>query len=90
MPSIASVSVDGGGNLPGHSDSDGEVVLDIEVAGEIAPGARIAVYFAPNTTNGFIDAVKAAAHDSARKPSVISISWGGAEDPGGEHNSSTA
>jgi kumamolisin len=81
MPSVASVSVDGGANKPGHSDADGEVVLDIEVAGAVAPGAKIAVYFAPNTTNGFIDAVKAAAHDTARKPSVISISWGGPEEP---------
>jgi kumamolisin len=80
-PSITSVSVDGGANKPGHSDADGEVVLDIEVAGAVAPGAKIAVYFAPNTTNGFIDAVKAAAHDTTRKPSVISISWGGPEDP---------
>ncbi|OKO72514.1 peptidase S53 [Bradyrhizobium sp. NAS80.1] len=81
MPQIAPASVDGGANKPGHSDADGEVVLDIEVAGAIAPGARIVVYFAPNTTNGFIDAVKAAVHDTARKPSVISISWGGPEDP---------
>ncbi|MGV7218292.1 S53 family peptidase [Bradyrhizobium sp. UFLA05-112] len=81
MPQIAPASVDGGANKPGHSDADGEVVLDIEVAGAIAPGAKIVVYFAPNTTNGFIDAVKAAVHDSARKPSVISISWGGPEDP---------
>jgi len=56
MPKIAPASVDGGANKPGHSDADGEVVLDIEVAGAIAPGARIVVYFAPNTTNGFIDA----------------------------------
>ena len=83
MPQIAPASVDGGANKPGHSEADGEVVLDIEVAGAIAPGARIVVYFAPNTTNGFIDAVKAAVHDTARKPSVISISWGGPEDPAG-------
>src|SRR6202040_1802274 len=51
--------------------------------GAVAPGAKIVVYFAPNTTNGFIDAVKAAAHDKVRKPSVISISWGGPEDPDG-------
>jgi kumamolisin len=82
-PSVVSVSVDGGANKPGNSKADGEVVLDIEVAGAVAPGAKIAVYFAPNTTNGFIDAVKAAAHDTARKPSVISISWGGPEDPVG-------
>lgn len=83
MPQIAPASVDGGANKPGHSEADGEVVLDIEVAGAIAPGAKIVVYFAPNTTNGFIDAVKAAVHDTVRKPSVISISWGGPEDPAG-------
>ncbi|MBR0852709.1 S8/S53 family peptidase [Bradyrhizobium diazoefficiens] len=83
MPQIAPASVDGGANKPGHSEADGEVVLDIEVAGAIAPGAKIVVYFAPNTTNGFIDAVKAAVHDAARMPSVISISWGGPEDAEG-------
>jgi kumamolisin len=83
MPAVTAVGVDGGANLPGKSHSDGEVVLDIEVAGSIAPGARIAVYFAPNTTSGFIDAVNAAVHDDVRRPSVISISWGGPEDPDG-------
>jgi kumamolisin len=84
QPQVASVGVAGGANLPGVSDDDGEVVLDIEVAGAAAPGAQIAVYFAPNTTDGFIDAVKAAIHDTVRRPSVISISWGDTEDPGGK------
>ncbi len=79
QPAVAAVSVDGGQNTPG-SDADGEVMLDIEVAGSIAPGANIAVYFAPNTDQGFIDAVTDAVHDTARQPSVISISWGGPED----------
>jgi kumamolisin len=79
VPSVTSVSVDGGVNTPG-SDADGEVELDIEVAGTVAPGAKIAVYFAPNTDQGFIDAITDAVHDAARKPSVISISWGGPED----------
>jgi kumamolisin len=83
-PKVVSVGVDGGGNLPGRSQADGEVVLDIEVAGAVAPGANIAVYFAPNTTAGFIDAVKAAIHDTVRKPSVISISWGRPEDANGQ------
>ena len=82
-PAVSAVGVDGGANLPGKSASDGEVVLDIEVAGSVAPGARIAVYFAPNTTSGFIDAVNAAVHDDMRRPSVVSISWGGPEDPDG-------
>ena len=30
-------------------------------------------------TKGFLDAISAAVHDSQRKPSVISISWGGPE-----------
>lgn len=78
-PNITAVSVDGGKNSPG-SDADGEVMLDIEVAGSIAPGANIAVYFAPNTDQGFVDAITDAVHDSVRKPSIISISWGGPED----------
>ncbi len=78
-PKITAVSVDGGQNTPG-GDADGEVMLDIEVAGAIAPGASIVVYFAPNTDQGFHDAIASAVHDSTHKPSVISISWGGSED----------
>jgi kumamolisin len=78
-PSVTAVSVDGGANSPGGSD-DGEVMLDIEIAGAIAPGANIAVYFAPNTDQGFVDAISQAIHDTTRKPSIISISWGAPED----------
>jgi kumamolisin len=77
---VVSVGVDGAGNRPGGADgADGEVMLDIEVAGSVAPQAKIAVYFAPNTDKGFFDAVTHAIHDAANQPSVISISWGGAE-----------
>jgi kumamolisin len=54
-------------------------MLDIEVAASVAPGAKIAVYFTPNTDQGFIDAITTAVHDTTNKPSVISISWGGPE-----------
>jgi kumamolisin len=54
-------------------------MLDIEVVGAIAPAARIVAYFAPNTDAGFLDAVTTAIHDTTHAPSVISISWGGAE-----------
>jgi kumamolisin len=81
-PKVTAVGVDHGANLPGvNLNADGEVTLDIEVAGAIAPGAEIAVYFAPNTDKGFIDVISAAVHDSVRRPSVVSISWGGPEDP---------
>ncbi|WP_353071954.1 S53 family peptidase [Tunturiibacter gelidoferens] len=79
-PSVKTVSVDGGKNSPTNANSaDGEVMLDIEVAASVAPGANIVVYFAPNTDQGFIDAIATAVHDTTNKPSVISISWGGPE-----------
>jgi kumamolisin len=80
-PQVTAVSVDHAGNKPSTPDSaDGEVMLDIEVAGAVAPGARFAVYFAPNNGNqGFIDAISAAIHDTERSPSIVSISWGSPE-----------
>jgi kumamolisin len=54
-------------------------MLDIEVAGAIAPRSRIVVYFAPNTDAGFLNAITSAIHDTRNKPSIISISWGGPE-----------
>jgi len=80
-PSVKAVSVDHARNAPtGSADGpDGEVMLDIEVAGAVAPKAKIVVYFAPNTDAGFVDAVTTAAHDAVHKPSVISISWGSSE-----------
>jgi len=81
LPAVTAVSVDQGSNQPTGDPNgpDGEVMLDIEVAGAIAPAAAIAVYFAPNTDAGFLDAVTTAIHDDVRKPSVVSISWGGPE-----------
>lgn len=78
VPRVIAVSVDGGLNTTG-SDADGEVALDIQVAGGLTPGADLAVYFAPNTDAGFSDAIGQAVHDTTNKPSVISISWGGPE-----------
>jgi kumamolisin len=79
-PTVKTISVDHAKNTPTTPDgADGEVMLDIEVAGAIAPKATIAVYFAPNTDRGFLDAVTTAIHDQVNKPSVISISWGSAE-----------
>jgi kumamolisin len=80
-PSVVSVSVDGQTNSPTGDPSgpDAEVMLDIEVAGAVAPGAKIVVYFAPNTDAGFLDAIHQAVMDKTNNPSVISISWGGPE-----------
>lgn len=80
-PTVTAVGVDGATNRPGKdpTGADGEVLLDIEVIGALAPRARIVVYFAPNTDAGFVDAVTRAAH-ATPTPDAISISWGESED----------
>lgn len=80
-PKVTAVSVDGAQNVAGQdpNGADGEVLLDIEVAGAIAPKADLIVYFAPNTDAGFLDAVTQAAHASPA-PTALSISWGQSED----------
>lgn len=86
-PTVTAVSVDGARNKPGTNpndpnNADGEVLLDIEVAGAVAPKAKIVVYFAPNTAQGFLDVISHSVHDSVNKPTVLSLSWGGPENPG--------
>ncbi|MGA9840483.1 MAG: S53 family peptidase [Thermoplasmata archaeon] len=81
-PTVTSVSVDGATNAPTGSSSgpDAEVELDLEVAGSLAPGARVVVYFAPNTDQGFLDAMTTAIHDTTHRPTIVSVSWGGPEE----------
>jgi kumamolisin len=80
-PTVTAIGVDGGTNQPGSDPqgADGEVLLDIEVAGALAPGAAISVYFAPNSDAGFLDAVSEAVH-ATPTPAAVSISWGQSED----------
>ncbi|MGO9293014.1 MAG: protease pro-enzyme activation domain-containing protein [Streptosporangiaceae bacterium] len=80
-PAVTAVGVDGASNVPGQAanGADGEVLLDIEVAGSVAPGAGQTVYFAPNTDQGFVDAVTTAIH-ATPTPTAVSISWGQSED----------
>jgi kumamolisin len=80
-PTVSPVSVGGGQNNPlwsRYSDTL-EVSADIQVLAAVAPEARIVVYFAPNTERGWVEALGKAIHDSLRRPSVLSISWGSAE-----------
>jgi len=76
----------GGSNNPGTdpldpANADVEVMLDIQVAGSVAPGAHLVVYFAPDASDkSFLDVMSAIVHDMVNNPSVISISWGGSED----------
>jgi len=84
VPKVTPVSVGAGRNNPTNADSaDGEVMLDIEVAGSIASGANIVVYFAAGATDqDFLSAMTQAVHDTENNPGVISISWGGPEASG--------
>jgi kumamolisin len=51
-------------------------MLDIEVAASLAPEAKIVVYFAQFTEQGWVQAITTAIHDRQHRPSVLSISWG--------------
>jgi kumamolisin len=83
-PTIVSVGVDNSDNSFGSAiepePEDIEVALDIEIACAVAPGSKIAAYFAPNSSQGFIDAITTAVHDATNNPSVISLSWSSPED----------
>lgn len=80
-PSVTAVDVAGGTNAPGNNANgpDGEVLLDIEVAGSLAAGAAQVVYFAPNSDLGFAEAIYTAVN-AAPTPAAISISWGHPEN----------
>ena len=77
VPDIASVFVDGFSPESGNQFMDGQVMLDVEIAGAIAPRAAIKVYFAPFTSAGFAHAVTRAATDHV---AVLSTGWGQVED----------
>ena len=71
---ITEVQVDGGSGPPSDDSGSDETTLDVQQSGGIAPAARMIVYEAPNTDQGFVDAF-AAAIDS-NKADTISTSWG--------------
>lgn len=80
-PAVVIQRVHRGANRPDGRPmgADSEVVLDLVMAGAAAPGARLVAYFAPWDERGFVDAVKAAVHDTVNRPAIVSISWGNPE-----------
>jgi kumamolisin len=79
VPNVVPISVDG---MPtdAQDGAEGEVMLDVEVVAGVCPQATIPIYFAPFTEQGWVDVLDAAIHDDANAPTVLSISWGLAED----------
>ena len=96
-PQVSAASFAGGGmNSPGTdpldpANPDVEVMLDIQVAGSIAPGAEIIVYFAKDASDqGFLDVMTAAVSDPQNDLTVISVSWGGPEGGVGQDSAAQA
>ncbi len=81
VPDVKVIALDGVSTDPtADEESTGEVMLDIDIVGSLAGGARIAVYFSTFDEKGLIDALSAVINDSVNNPSVLSISWGWAEN----------
>ncbi len=73
-------------------EGDQEVALDVEIAGAIAAGAKIVIYFGqgflmPGSSAaneaGWYTLLSTAIHDSVNNPTVLSISYGAAESAWG-------
>ncbi|MFE7595232.1 protease pro-enzyme activation domain-containing protein [Kitasatospora sp. NPDC057512] len=90
MPDITNVvipNVGSTGNDPGRDDggplrldSTGEIMLDLAVVGSLAPKAKIVVYFSKFTEQGWVDVIHRIVTDTVNRPSVISCSYGNAEE----------
>ena len=76
-PKVRVIETAGGKNTPGQP-ADGEVMLDSQVIGAVAPEATQHLIFAPNSEKGFADAILRATFPEAGEiqNSAISISWG--------------
>lgn len=82
VPTVNLVSVN---NTPTNQrdGAEGEVMLDVEVVAGVCPKAAIVVYFSTFDEGGWVSAIDTAIHDQQNPISVLSISWGYAEDAPG-------
>jgi subtilase family serine protease len=71
---IKEVQIDGGSGPPSDAAGSDETTLDVEQSGGLAPAAKIVVYEAPNTDQGFVDAF--AAVIDGNRADTVSTSWG--------------
>jgi subtilase family serine protease len=71
---IKIVNIDGGPGAPSDASSSDETTLDVEQSGGIAPSAKVIVYQAPNTNQGFVDMFAKAIDDNTAES--LSTSWG--------------
>jgi kumamolisin len=82
-PKIVVRQIGTGRNLPldepGRLSPDVEVYMDLEILASTAPGATLVVYFGENSSRGWVETLRTAVCDRKYRPSVLSISWGQAE-----------
>lgn len=78
-PTVTAVSTDGT-PTDSRDGAEGEVMLDVEVVAGVCPKAHIVVYFANWSEQGWLTILDAAVQDQTNNPTVLSISWGNAED----------
>ncbi len=71
---IKQVLVDGGSGSPSDVAGSDETTLDVEQSGGISTGAKIEVYEAPNSSQGFVDDFAHAI--DANVADTLSCSWG--------------
>ncbi len=71
---VHNIPVDGGPGVPSDASGSDETTLDVEQSGGVAPGAKVWVYQAPNTDQGFVDLFAAATESNQTE--TLSISWG--------------
>jgi kumamolisin len=94
LPKVVSIppNVPYGGTMDMQDPADLEVMLDAEVAGAIAAGAKIVLYFGTGFTEGTPDEMgwhsllSSAIHDDVNNPQVLSISWSDVEEAFGSSN----
>jgi kumamolisin len=61
----------------GPDPPDVEVLLDMEIIGTVAPGAKMVMYFPKDSSEQhLLRAVTTAVHDSSADLSILSLSWG--------------
>jgi subtilase family serine protease len=68
------LNIDGGPGAPSDASGSYETTLDVEQSGGLAPEAKIVVYQAPNTDQGWVDAFARVVEDNTAD--AISTSWG--------------
>ncbi|HVJ07391.1 MAG TPA: protease pro-enzyme activation domain-containing protein [Acidisarcina sp.] len=67
------------GTDPGHNDAEDEALLDLEISGALAPGAKTILYTAASTTlqDGLFLAITRALQDNTA--SILNVSFGNCE-----------